>query len=91
MLFQLKTFLIYLNLFFFLQSGFFVKELKSLKSKDQIAKALISKCFTGQLCTKITWKQSKKDKRPMFGHLTNLIAVFGGNDHLIFYFIVFFI
>lgn len=71
------------NSYFSYRVVFSFKKLKSLKTKDQIAKALIAKVFTGKLCTKITWKQSKRDKRPMFGHLTNLVAVFGGKFKLL--------
>nr|CAH0104285.1 unnamed protein product [Daphnia galeata] len=42
-----------------------------------IAMILMSKLFTNTLCTKIQWKRRGNDKRPGFGHLTNLVAVMG--------------
>ncbi|EFX66230.1 hypothetical protein DAPPUDRAFT_332413 [Daphnia pulex] len=55
----------------------FSKILKTMSSRDQISKMLMSKLFTNSLCSKIQWKKRGNDRRPGFGHLTNLIAVMG--------------
>nr|CAH0105855.1 unnamed protein product [Daphnia galeata] len=57
--------------------AFYSKILKTMSSRDQISKMLMSKLFTNTLCTKIQWKRRGNDKRPGFGHLTNLVAVMG--------------
>jgi hypothetical protein len=39
--------------------------------------------FTRELCCKVQWKGRSgrsKDTRPGIGHLTNMLAIFGGNE-----------
>ena len=56
--------------------------LRSISSKDQIAKQFMLSIFTFDMCTKVQWKIRGKEKRPMFGHHINVIAVFVGMDGL---------
>ena len=56
--------------------------LRSISSKDQIAKQFMLSIFTPDLCTKVQWKIRGRDKRPMFGHFINVIAVFVGMNGL---------
>lgn len=69
----------YICNFLYAQCGAFIMRLKSIVSRDQIAKSLIGTVFTKQLCCSVQWKKRGADKRPMIGHFVNLIAVFGGD------------
>ncbi|KAK4015245.1 hypothetical protein OUZ56_030228 [Daphnia magna] len=54
-----------------------IHNLRTLGSKNQIAKAVLLAIFSRSLCCKIQWKKRGKDLRFAFGHLINLNAVFG--------------
>ena len=55
-----------------------IVRLKSMLSRDQIAKMAMSHIMDSSLCKKVTWKKRGADKRPMIGHLVYFIAVLGG-------------
>jgi hypothetical protein len=37
--------------------------------------------FSREICCKVQWKARAKDNRPAIGHLTNIVAIFGGITH----------
>jgi hypothetical protein len=55
-----------------------IQNLRTLGSKDKIAKAVLIAIFSRSLCSKVQWKKRGKDLRIGIGHLINLVAVFGG-------------
>ncbi|EFX84559.1 hypothetical protein DAPPUDRAFT_238980 [Daphnia pulex] len=54
-----------------------IQNLRTLGSKDKIAKAVLIAIFSRALCSKVQWKKRGKDLRIGIGHLINLVAVFG--------------
>ncbi|EFX69753.1 hypothetical protein DAPPUDRAFT_328807 [Daphnia pulex] len=54
-----------------------IQNLRTLGSKDKIAKAFLITIFSRSLCSKVQWKKRGKDLRIGIGHLINLVAVFG--------------
>ena len=51
--------------------------------KSTLAKSIMDYIFTRELCCKVQWKGRSgrsKDTRPGIGHLTNMLAIFGGNE-----------
>lgn len=73
-----KRKLIFVSNIIFLQCAVQIHNLRTLGSKNQIAKAVLLAVFSRSLCSKIQWKKRGKDLRFAFGHLINLNAVFGG-------------
>ena len=55
-----------------------IVRLKSMLSRDQIAKMAMSHIMDSSLCKKVTWKKRGADKRPMIGNLVYFIVVLGG-------------
>ena len=74
---------IFFNYFFLFQCFYQIRALRSLQSKDIIAKELMRRVFSDELCGRLTWKNRKADNRHTFGHLVNLNAVFGGKSSIV--------
>jgi len=73
-------FIIIRLLIFFFQCCLQIRALRSLNSKDKIAKELMRRLFSDGLCRQITWKERKADRRQAYGHLVNIVAIFCGES-----------
>lgn len=67
-----------LIIFFIVKCCVQIHTLRSLSSKDKVAKVLLVNLITRSVCSQVQWKQRGRDRRIGIGHLVNFIAIFGG-------------